>query len=61
MFFGTLGGIPEKDAKGINNDGTAVGGTGFLDPRIEGGDIGHSLFPDEKIFFPNSSNNETCI
>jgi len=48
LFFGTLGGIPEKDAKGINNDGTAVGGQGFLDPRIEGGDIGHSLFPDEK-------------
>ena len=46
LFFGTLGGIPEKDAKGINNDGTATGGIGFLDPRIEGGDIGHPLFPD---------------
>jgi hypothetical protein len=48
MFFGTLGGIPELDAKGVNNDGTATGGKGFLDPRIEGGDIGHTLFPDEK-------------
>ena len=48
LFFGTLGGIPEKDAKGINNDGTVTGGMGFLDPRIEGGDIGHPLFPDEK-------------
>jgi len=48
LFFGTLGGIPEKDAKGINNDGTVTGGVGFLDPRIEGGDIGHPLFPDEK-------------
>ena len=48
LFFGTLGGIPEKDAKGINNDGTATGGIGFLDPRIEGGDIGHPLFPDER-------------
>ena len=48
MFFGTLGGIPEKDAKGINNDGTVIGGIGFLDPRIEGGDVGHPLFPDEK-------------
>ena len=48
MFFGTLGGIPELDAKGVNNDGTSTGGEGFLDPRIEGGDIGHPLFPDEK-------------
>ena len=47
MFFGTVGGIPELDAKGINNDGTAVGGQGFLDPRLEGGDVGHPLFPDE--------------
>ena len=47
MFFGTLGGIPELDAKGINNDGTAIGGQGFLDPRIEGGDVGHPMFPDE--------------
>ena len=35
------------DAKGVNNDGTAVGGQGFLDPRIAGGDIGHPLFEDE--------------
>jgi len=49
LFFGTLGGIPEKDAKGINNDGTVSGGQGFLDPRIEGGDkVGHTLFPDER-------------
>ena len=49
LFFGTLGGIPEKDAKGVNNDGTVSGGQGFLDPRIEGGDkVGHTLFPDEK-------------
>jgi len=47
MFFGTLGGIPELDAKGVNNDGTATGGQGFLDPRLEGGDIGHPMFPDE--------------
>jgi len=47
MFFGTIGGIPELDAKGINNDGTAVGGQGFLDPRVEGGDVGHPMFPDE--------------
>jgi hypothetical protein len=47
MFFGTIGGIPELDAKGINNDGTAIGGQGFLDPRIEGGDVGHPMFPDE--------------
>jgi hypothetical protein len=47
MFFGTIGGIPELDAKGINNDGTAVGGQGFLDPRLEGGDVGHPMFPDE--------------
>ena len=48
LFFGTLGGIPELDAKGVNNDGTSTGGEGFLDPRIEGGDIGHPLFPDER-------------
>ena len=48
MFFGTLGGIPELDAKGINNDGTATGGQGFLDPRLETGDqIGHPEFGDE--------------
>jgi len=47
MFFGTIGGIPELDAKGINNDGTATGGQGFLDPRLEGGDVGHPMFPDE--------------
>ncbi len=47
MFFGTLGGIPELDAKGINNDGTATGGQGFLDPRLETGDVGHPLFEDE--------------
>ena len=47
MFFGTLGGIPELDAKGINNDGTATGGQGFLDPRLEIGDVGHPLFEDE--------------
>ena len=47
MFFGTIGGIPELDAKGINNDGTAIGGQGFLDPRVEGGDVGHPAFPDE--------------
>ena len=34
LFFGTLGGIPELDAKGVNNDGTVSGGQGFLDPRI---------------------------
>jgi len=38
MFFGTIGGIPELDAKGINNDNTSVGGRGFLDPRKERGD-----------------------
>ncbi len=47
MFFGTLGGIPELDAKGINNDGTATGGQGFLDPRLETGDVGHPLHRDE--------------
>ena len=47
MFFGTIGGIPELDAKGVNNDGTATGGQGFLDPRLAGGDIGHPMFPDE--------------
>ena len=46
MFFGTLGGIPELDAKGINNDGTSTGGQGFLDPRLETGDVGHPLFED---------------
>ena len=48
MFFGTLGGIPELDAKGVNNDGTGIGGRGFFDPRLEGGDIGHPLFEDEQ-------------
>ena len=48
MFFGTLGGIPELDAKGVNSDGTGIGGKGFFDPRIEGGDVGHPLFEDEK-------------
>ena len=48
MFFGTLGGIPELDAKGVNNDGTPVGGKGFFDPRLSGGDQGHPLFEDEK-------------
>ena len=48
VFFGTLGGIPELDAKGVNNDGTAVGGQGFLDPRLDVGDqIGHPEFGDE--------------
>ena len=53
MFFGTIGGIPELDAKGVNNDGTAVGGQGFLDPRLDSGDLepgvepGHSEFEDE--------------
>ena len=48
VFFGTLGGIPELDAKGVNNDGTAVGGKGFLDPRLDVGDqIGHPEFGDE--------------
>ena len=47
MFFGTLGGIPELDAKGINNDGTATGGQGFLDPRLKDGDVGHPLHRDE--------------
>tara|TARA_B100000929_G_scaffold236314_1_gene192992 strand:- start:652 stop:2658 length:2007 start_codon:yes stop_codon:yes gene_type:complete len=53
MFFGTLGGIPELDAKGVNNDGTAVGGQGFLDPRLDrgdiepGADVGHPEFKDE--------------
>ena len=48
MFFGTIGGIPELDAKGINNDATDVGGQGFLDPRKEKGDsnleAGHAWF-----------------
>ena len=53
MFFGTIGGIPELDAKGINNDGTPTGGQGFLDPRREEGDlppgtdVGHPEFEDE--------------
>ena len=48
MFFGTLGGIPELDAKFKNNDGTAVGGQGFLDPRLKGGDDrGHDDYEDE--------------
>jgi len=53
MFFGTLGGIPELDAKGVNNDGTSVGGQGFLDPRLDKGDMepgidpGHPEFKDE--------------
>ena len=48
MFFGTLGGIPELDAKGINNDGTTTGGKGFLDPRLAGGDVaGHAAYEDE--------------
>ena len=51
MFFGTLGGIPELDAKGVNNDGTDLGGQGFLDPRIDWVNteikIGHPLFEDE--------------
>ena len=53
MFFGTIGGIPELDAKGINNDETATGGQGFLDPRLDVGDqppgttVGHPLFEDE--------------
>jgi len=47
LFFGTLGGIPELDAKGINNDGTPLGGKGFLDPRLENAIPGHPMFPDE--------------
>ena len=47
MFFGTLGGIPELDAKGVNDDGSG-GGKGFFDPRIKGGDVGHPMFDDEK-------------
>ena len=55
VFFGTLGGIPELDAKGVNNDGTATGGQGFLDPRLDKGDLklgeslvsGHPMFQDE--------------
>ena len=52
MFFGTIGGIPELDAKGVNNDGTSVGGQGFLDPRRIEGDIepgnepGHEAYVD---------------
>ena len=44
MFFGTLGGIPERDAKGENLD------KGFIDPRQPDGDLidfGHPLYPDE--------------
>ena len=52
MFFGTIGGIPELDAKGVNNDGTDLGGQGFLDPRIDWVNteikIGHPLFEDER-------------
>ena len=47
MFWGTLGGIPELDAKGVNNDGTPLGGQGFLDPRLENAIPGHPMFPDE--------------
>jgi len=53
MFFGTIGGIPELDAKGINNDGTPTGGQGFLDPRRIMGDQppgtepGHPMVDDE--------------
>jgi len=47
MFFGTLGGIPELDAKGINSEESGYGGQGFLDPRTEKGDVGHPLFEDE--------------
>ena len=51
MFFGTIGGIPELDAKGVNSDGTGIGGKGFFDPRLHAGDgsetIGHPDFPDE--------------
>ena len=38
MFFGTIGGIPELDAKGVNNDGTDLGGQGFLDGDTRRGD-----------------------
>ena len=52
LFFGTLGGIPELDAKGVNNDGTVTGGQGFLDPRIDWVNteikVGHPLFTDER-------------
>ena len=44
MFFGTLGGIPELDAKGENLQ------KGFFDPRLPDGDVevgGHPDFPDE--------------
>jgi hypothetical protein len=45
MFFGTFGGIPEKDAKGENLQ------KGFFDPRLPDGDhsllAGHPDFPDE--------------
>ena len=44
MFFGTFGGIPEKDAKGENLQ------KGFFDPRLPDGDQelgGHPDFPDE--------------
>ena len=44
MFFGTFGGIPERDAKGENLE------KGFLDPRLPDGDLqeaGHPLYQDE--------------
>jgi len=47
MFFGTIGGIPELDAKGVNSERGSYGGQGFLDPRLPEGDIGHPKFPDE--------------
>ena len=53
MFFGTLGGIPELDAKGVKNDGTSVGGLWLLDPWRKQGDIdpgnepGHEAYVDE--------------
>ena len=49
MFFGTIGGIPELDAKGVNSEEGSYGGQGFLDPRTPFGDIGHPRFPDETI------------
>ena len=44
MFFGTFGGIPERDAKGENIQ------KGFLDPRQPDGDVGqsgHPMYQDE--------------
>ena len=44
MFFGTFGGIPERDAKGENIQ------KGFLDPRQPEGDVGqsgHPMYQDE--------------